>query len=94
MSGGVPRLEGLKPRNASCVHCGYLFNGIPIHGSAIVCPECGKVSSFNPPSPAAAAGIEPGADALARVRRGILRALLILLAFLLAFAAIVIARRW
>ncbi len=39
-------LDGVRPRAAECVHCGYRFNGIPIRHAAIVCPECGRTTTF------------------------------------------------
>jgi hypothetical protein len=42
-------LDGIRPRNALCIHCGYRFGGVPIAGGAITCPECGRSSSFDPP---------------------------------------------
>lgn len=44
-------LDGLRPRAAVCLRCGYQFNGIPISAGAITCPECGHRSHFDPPAP-------------------------------------------
>jgi hypothetical protein len=45
----VGRLDGAAPRNAECVHCGFLLGGIPIRGNAITCPECGREVVFELP---------------------------------------------
>lgn len=44
-------LDGVRPRNAACEHCGYQFGGaISIEHGAIRCPECGldTIFSFEP----------------------------------------------
>ncbi|MEZ6235778.1 MAG: hypothetical protein R3B68_16465 [Phycisphaerales bacterium] len=44
-------LDGVRPRNAACEHCGYQFGGaITIEHGAIRCPECGldTIFSFEP----------------------------------------------
>lgn len=43
-----PDLDGLRPRQAACEHCGYHFNAaIPIRGGTIRCPECGMSTVFS-----------------------------------------------
>ena len=75
-------LDGLRPRNAACEHCGYEFGGaISIEHGAIRCPECGRDTVFS---------FEPMAESRpARVRlwritaRGLTIALLLLFLYML-----------
>src|SRR6185295_9072212 len=46
MPAGASTLEGVRPRNAVCMHCGYHFGGIEIRSGTITCPECGKETEF------------------------------------------------
>jgi hypothetical protein len=39
-------LDGIRPRNAVCTHCGYHLGGVPITQGHITCPECGKPVVF------------------------------------------------
>ena len=44
--GDQAEFDGLCPKNAACLHCGYLFGGLPIKGEVIICPECGEAVTF------------------------------------------------
>lgn len=47
--------DGVRPRNAVCLKCGYEFGGVEIRGGIVVCPECGHPNRFvlEPPKGAA-----------------------------------------
>ena len=72
-------LDGVKPRHAACVHCGYQFGGVPIRARQITCPECGKVSRFALEPPARR---RPGWATPARVAAWAVVMLLLALAIL------------
>lgn len=38
--------EGVRPKNAACVKCAYVFGGVAIRSGVIVCPECGHQNRF------------------------------------------------
>jgi hypothetical protein len=40
-------LDGVRPKHALCASCGYVFGGVAIKGGVIICPECGKATSFD-----------------------------------------------
>lgn len=44
------QFDGLRPKNAVCLQCGYLLGGVPIEGGAVVCPECGHENRFELPT--------------------------------------------
>lgn len=51
MAGGqherMSGLEGVRPKQAACLHCGYQLGGIAIRKGCIVCPECAGVTRFD-----------------------------------------------
>ena len=47
--GNENEFEGLRPKNAVCTSCDYLFGGLPIKGGVIICPECGHAQTFKLP---------------------------------------------
>jgi len=47
----------------NCHRCGYFLKGTPETGRAVICPECGAMSSFDPELHAKLSGDDGGAGA-------------------------------
>lgn len=71
-----------------CHRCGYFLKGTPVTGRAVVCPECGAMSSLDPELHARLTGDYGGAGAFCGPNR-----ILLVLAYF-AGGAILITGLW